>query len=157
MAEDVSCRRPCNARLDVLSKPTKRRVLHLWKNYISLFSEGRKETIRLLLQELYAMTPEETQKYFDEISAVIKKLAARKKLRARMAKQYHIKLRRFERKRALRLFRRVFIRALTYACKNPVPPLVTPRLRYMSDLILEQLCDIRGVNVPQRTDCGSKN
>ncbi|KAK4886329.1 hypothetical protein RN001_002600 [Aquatica leii] len=152
MPGEVDDKKVCNARLDELAKPNKRLILDLWQNYSYLFTDDRKETIRLLVQEMYAMTPEETQRYFDEISAVVKKLKAREKMRKRSLKRYLAKLNRIERKRALNKFQKIFIQALTYASKNPVPPLVSPRLRNMSDLILDQLCDIRGVCTPERTD-----
>ncbi|KAK5643540.1 hypothetical protein RI129_007385 [Pyrocoelia pectoralis] len=145
-------KRPCNARIEELAKPNKRLLLDLWQNYAHHFNEEKKEAIRLLLQEMFAMTPEETQKYFEEISEIMKRLAAREKLKKKLARKYHKKLREMERKRALSKFRSIFVRLLTYASKNPVPPLVSPRLRNMSDLILYQLCDLRGIIVPDRSD-----
>lgn len=84
----------------------------------------------------------------------MKKLAARERMRKKQLKRYRAKKRRIERRCALQKFRRILINALTYASKHPVPPLVSPRLRNMADVILDQICDIRGLDVPQRTDIG---
>ncbi|KAF5282143.1 hypothetical protein FQR65_LT02840 [Abscondita terminalis] len=149
---EESCRRPCNARLDFLARPKKERVLYLWENYIYLFPDERKESIKYMLQEMYSMTPEQTQKYFDEISAIVKKMKDKEKIKKRLYKKYMSKLRRVERRRALYKFKKIFMKVLTLASKNPVPPLISPRLKIMSDLILEQLCDIRGVCKPDRTN-----
>uniref|UniRef100_A0A1Y1N9C0 Uncharacterized protein n=2 Tax=Photinus pyralis TaxID=7054 RepID=A0A1Y1N9C0_PHOPY len=145
-------KQPCNARIDELAKPNKRLLLDLWQNHAYHFPEERKEAIRLLLQEMFAMTPEETQKYFEEISEIIKTLAAREKMKKKLVRKYHMKVREVERRRALNKFRKIFIQLLTYASKNPVPPLVSPRLRSMSDLILFQICDLRGIVLPERSD-----
>ncbi|KAF2902541.1 hypothetical protein ILUMI_03641 [Ignelater luminosus] len=150
-------KKPCNARIDELAKPNKRLVLALWQNYAYLFGPERREAIRLLLQELYAMTPEETAKYFDEINKVLKKMAARERMKKRLLKRYKQKIWHTERNRAYRKFARILQKAMVHAYKHPVPTLVSPRLRNMANVILEQLCDLRGLDIPERSDVNKQS
>lgn len=61
-----------------------------------------------------------------------------------------------QRCRAYKLFKKLLKCGISYAARNPVPPLVSIRLRYLSDIILEQLCDLRKVGVPNRANTGRK-
>lgn len=86
---------------------------------------------------------------------MLAKLARREKQKARFLRIYKEKLRQRARERAYRKFGRLLRKAMYYAIKHPVPALVSPRLRLMSDVILEQLCDVRNLPVPKRTDTGA--
>lgn len=41
---------------------------------------------------------------------------------------------------------------MMFAISHPIPPLVSVRLRNLSDIILEQICDLRNVTKPDRGD-----
>lgn len=51
-------KKPCNARIDELAKPNKRLLAAVWESYGDSFSTDRREAVKELLQELYAMSPE---------------------------------------------------------------------------------------------------
>lgn len=59
-----------------------------------------------------------------------------------------------EKQRAYKLFRRVLTCSLRYAVNNPIPEVVSARLAYLSDVCLEHLCNLRGVEFPDRTNPG---
>lgn len=45
---------------------------------------------------------------------------------------------------------------MMYAFENKVPPMVSVRLRNLSDIILEQLCDLLDIEIPRRDDAETK-
>ncbi|RZC42646.1 uncharacterized protein BDFB_012180, partial [Asbolus verrucosus] len=147
-----TCNFQCNTRIDELATPHKRMFLALWNEHAHHLPSEKVKHLKQLLQQLYAMTPEETAKYFAELKAEAKAAAMRKKLKQRLRKYLLEKHRQKQRERAHKLFKRLLKCGMTYAAENPVPPLVSIRLRYLSDIILEQLCDLRKVAVPNRSN-----
>lgn len=97
----------------------------------------------------------QAEKYFEAQRTKIKQLLKKKKLREKFKKLYAQMLEKEARNKAWRRFRRLLRRGMHYAYSHPPPELVTSRLRKMSDLILKQLCEIRGVDVPERTATGT--
>jgi hypothetical protein len=79
----------------------------------------------------------------------------RKKLKEKLRKYLLEKHHQRQRERAYKLFKRLLKCGISYAAENPVPPLVSIRLRYLSDIILEQLSDLRKVEMPNRSNPGS--
>ncbi|XP_044255057.1 uncharacterized protein LOC123005396 [Tribolium madens] len=140
----------CNTRIDELSTPNKRIFLALWNEHAYHLPKEKVKNLKELLQQLYAMSPEETAKYFAELRAEAKAAAMRKKLKQKLRKYLQEKHHQKQRQKAYKLFKRLLKCGISYAVANPVPPLVSIRLRYLSDIILEQLCVLRKVNIPSR-------
>ncbi|XP_068906801.1 uncharacterized protein [Tenebrio molitor] len=147
-------RKPCckTSRLDELSTPNKRIFLALWNEHAYHLPKDKVKHLKQLLQQLYAMSPEETAKYFAELRAESKAAAMRKKLKEKLRKYLLEKHHQRQRERAYKLFKRLLKCGISYAAENPVPPLVSIRLRYLSDIILEQLSDLRKVEMPNRSN-----
>ncbi|XP_057657846.1 uncharacterized protein LOC130894849 [Diorhabda carinulata] len=140
----------CRTRTDTLATPSKRLILALYKDHAYHLSRERVELIKQKLQEMYAMTPEETEKYFEEMREKTKKIEARAKLRKTLKKQYLKQKRREKEAAAFCFVEQLFKSGMRFAFRNPVPPLVSIRLRNLSDIILEQLCDLRNISKPCR-------
>lgn len=45
-----------------------------------------------------------------------------------------------------------FLLGMSHAFNNPIPPLVSVRLRNLSDIILEQICDLLETDIPDREE-----
>lgn len=143
---------PCRTRFDVLSTPNRRLILDLYQKHAYHLSQEKVERIKELLQELYAMTPEETKKYFMELEQENSKKRRRKRLKELLRKQYLKQKKHQGTVKAYKIFAKILRKGMIFAISHSVPPLVTVRLRYLSDIILEQLSDLRNVKKPNRED-----
>ncbi|XP_072389964.1 uncharacterized protein [Diabrotica undecimpunctata] len=142
----------CRTRIDTLSSPGKRAILELYQKHAYHFPRERVELIKQRLQELYAMTPEETERYFEEMRQQLQTKLMRDKLKKALKKKYMKEKRREKQAAAYCFVEQLFRSAMNFAVKNPVPPLVSIRLRHLSDIILEQLCDLRNISRPSRDE-----
>lgn len=143
---------PCRTRFDVLSIPNRRLILELYQKHAYHLSREKVEKIKELLQELYAMTPEETKKYFMELEQENSKKWRRKRLKELLKKQYMKQKMEKDIAKAYRLFAKILRNCMMFAVTHAVPPLVSVRLRNLSDIVLEQICDLRNVTKPNRDD-----
>lgn len=84
-------------------------------------------------------------------------MAARQRMKKRLLQRYKQKIWRTERNRAYRKFGKILQKGMVYAYKHPVPTLVSPRLRNMANVILEQICDLRGLEIPERSDTNKQS
>ncbi|KAJ8927774.1 hypothetical protein NQ314_019723 [Rhamnusium bicolor] len=125
----------CRTRFDKLATPKKRFVLALYQNHAYHLPRDKLEKLKQFLQELYAMTPEETEKYFLQLREEAGKNGAQS-----------------ERKDAFKFIETLLKCGMMHAFNNPVPPLISVRLRNLSDIILEQICDLRNIDHPDRDD-----
>ncbi|KAL3265401.1 hypothetical protein HHI36_009607 [Cryptolaemus montrouzieri] len=142
--------KPCNRRIDELALPCKRLLLGTFRQFGYLFPREWNERIKELLSILYAMTPEETEKYFEQLRAIAKQMALRKKMKERLRRLVAKKRKREMKYKAYLLFKNIIKVGLTHSATQDVPPLVSVRMRNLSDIILQQLADLRGVDVPDR-------
>lgn len=78
----------------------------------------------------------------------------RKKARKKQAEACRKKAEKEDRDKAYLVFFQFLIMGFWYARSHEVPPLVTTRLRKLSDVILKQICQLRGVDVPKRSTKG---
>lgn len=60
-----------------------------------------------------------------------------------------------DRDRAYLVFFQYLIVGFWYARSHKVPPLVTSRLRRLSDVILREICKLRNLDVPERPPRGN--
>ncbi|KAG5882207.1 hypothetical protein JTB14_024719 [Gonioctena quinquepunctata] len=143
-------RATCRPRIDQLATPNRRLILNLYQDYANLFPKDKVERIKQKLQELYAMTPEETERYFEELRAKERKAEDRDRLKRMLRKLYLRAKSRKQEEKAYRFIEKLLREGMRTASENPVPPLVSVRLRNLSDIILEQLCDLRNIDIPSR-------
>lgn len=142
----------CRARFDVLSTPNRRLILDLYQRHAYHLSREKVENIKVLLQELYAMTPEETKKYFVELEQENSRKRRRKRLRELLRKQFLKQKRQQDTVKAYKVLANVLRKGIIFANTHSVPPLVSVRLRNLSDIVLEQICDLRNVTKPNRDE-----
>ncbi|CAG9855926.1 unnamed protein product [Phyllotreta striolata] len=157
---DLSCKliKPmCLSLFDRLAWPKAERVLAVYKCHAYHMTRPRVELIKSRLQELYAMTAEETEAYFLMNLEKQRQLQKRRELKKKMKMAFLKKRKQQQVDCAYKFLKRLLVMGMRFAAKNPVPPLLCVRLRILSDVILEQLCDLRGISQPSREDpdkCG---
>lgn len=142
--------KPCNRRIDELALPSKRLLLCTFREYGYLFPEKWNDRIKELLSILYAMTPEETEKYFEQLREASRQMALRRKMKERLKKLVARRREREMKLKAYVLFKNIIKVGLMHAATQDIPPLVSVRMRNLSDIILQHLADLRGVDVPER-------
>lgn len=142
----------CRTRIDVLSTPNRRLILDLYQRHAYHLSREKVVKIKELLQELYAMTPEETKKYFLELELENSKKKRRKRLKELLKRQFLKQKREQGTEKAYTIFANILRKGMIYAISHSVPPLVSVRIRNLSDIVLDQLCDLRNVRKPNRED-----
>ncbi|KAJ8947857.1 hypothetical protein NQ318_010003 [Aromia moschata] len=142
----------CRTRIDKLATPNRRIILALYQEHAYHLPRDKVEKIKQYLQELYAMTPEETEKYFLQLRREAKKMSHRKRVKEMLRKLFQKRKRQRQEGNAYRFVERLFERGMQHAFNNPVPPLISVRLRNLADIVLEQICDLRNVDKPNRED-----
>ncbi|XP_030766615.1 uncharacterized protein LOC115890505 [Sitophilus oryzae] len=142
----------CRPRIDQLAIPSRRLILALYQDHGYHLPREKVEKIKILLQELYAMTPEETERYFAHIKKKSADVSRRKDIKFMLKKLVKRKKKEQQHKQAYELLYRLFVSGMEFAVKTPVPPLVSVRLRNLSNIILEQICNLRNVDIPARED-----
>ncbi|CAH1978995.1 unnamed protein product [Acanthoscelides obtectus] len=142
----------CRTRIDVLATPNRRLILALYQNHAHHFPKERVEKLKEMLQQLYAMTPEETERYFAEMEAVTARIMLRKRIKDMMRKRLRNLKKREQQAKAMMFIQKLIKKGMLFAFNHPVPPLVSIRLRNLSDIVLEQICDLRNTDIPDRED-----
>lgn len=140
------------SRIDELAIPNRRLILALYQQHANHLPKDKLEKIKDVLRELYAMTPEETERFFEKLRGESKFLDERRKLKQRLRKELRKLKRAKQHARAVEFAEKLLKIGMEFAFNNPIPPLVSVRLRNLSDIILEQLCDLRDINHPDRDD-----
>lgn len=142
----------CRTRVDTLATPNRRLILDLYQRHAYHLSKDKVEKIKELLQELYAMTPEETNRYFMELEQENRKKDKRKRLKELLRKEYAKQRKQQNRAKAYKIFRNILRKSMMFSMTHAVPSLVSVRLRNLSDIVLEQICDLRNTTKPDRDD-----
>lgn len=83
-----------------------------------------------------------------------KQMALRKKMKGKLKKLVAKKREREMKLKAYVLFQNIIKVGLMHAATQDIPPLVSVRMRNLSDIILQHLADLRGVKVPERQNPG---
>ncbi|XP_018326937.1 uncharacterized protein LOC108738167 [Agrilus planipennis] len=146
---------PCNLRIHELAKPRTILLLCLWYQYRHFLTPEKCRKLKQTLQEDYSMSPEDAERYFQEINDKIEKIAERRKQKILSRKRWKKKVDQCERKRGYRFFRAFLEKALRLSYQNPVPPLIPSRLKNVMDIVLEQLCDLLKMDIPNE-ECMTK-
>lgn len=142
----------CRSRIDQLAVPNRRLILALYQNHADHLPKEKVEKIKALLQELYAMTPEETEKYFEHLRQQAEESGRRKDIKYMLKKLVRKKKKAKQVKKAYTFVNRLLVKGMRFALNHPIPPLVSVRLRNLSNIVLEQISNLIWVNVPNRED-----
>nr|CAH7736696.1 unnamed protein product [Callosobruchus chinensis] len=142
----------CRTRIDFLATPNRRLILALYQNHAYHFPKEKVEKIKDNLQQLYAMTPEETSRYFAELEAIAARTMLRRRLKDLMRKRLRKLKKQEQQRKAMAFVQKLMKKGMLFAFNHPVPPLVSIRLRNLSDIVLEQICDLRNTDIPNRED-----
>lgn len=92
--------------------------------------------------------------YFQRKKKEGKALLRQRKAKKKQMEACRKKAEREDRDRAYLVFFQFLIMGFWYARAHEVPPLVTARLRRLSDTILRQICQLRNMEVPERPPTG---
>lgn len=106
---------------------------------------------KIILQIIFFLF-RDIEKYFNELRKAEKKRLKQKADRAKLKKLCKKKYILEQEKKAYNLFSKILKQAFQYAINHQIPPLVSVRLRNLSNVILEQLCDILCCKKPDRYD-----
>lgn len=140
----------CRSRIDQLAIPNRRLILALYQNHADHLPKEKVEKIKALLQELYAMTPEETEKYFEHLRQQAEESGRRKDIKYMLKKLVRKKKKAKQVKEAYAFVNGLLVKGMRFALTHPIPPLVSVRLRNLSNIVLEQISNLIWVNVPNR-------
>ncbi|KAJ8925457.1 hypothetical protein NQ315_009291 [Exocentrus adspersus] len=142
--------KPRKTRFDVLAIPHRRIILDTYQNHSYHFPKDKAQRMKHQLQELYAMTPEETEKYFEQLKNEENQIAKQKMLKIMLKQLYRKQQREKQVSKAYKFVERLLKQGMMHAFNHAVPPLISVRLRNLSDIILEQICDLRNIDIPDR-------
>ncbi|CAG9764414.1 unnamed protein product [Ceutorhynchus assimilis] len=148
----LSPKEKCHSRIDELATPSRRLILALYQEHAAHLPKDKVEKVKEMLQELYAMTPDETEKYFEHLRNKAQEVEQRKDIKYMLKKLVKRRKKAKQIAEAYKFIRKLLIEGIEYASKHPIPPLVSVRLRNLSNIILEQICDLRNTNIPNRED-----
>lgn len=85
----------------------------------------------------------------------MKQLLRDKKAKKKQMEACRRKAEKEDRDRAYLVFFQFLIMGFWFARSHEIPPLVTSRLRKLSDAILKQICQLRDIDVPERPPKGN--
>lgn len=94
----------------------------------------------------------QAEAYFAQQQKQLKRKEKEAKMKKKLMKMKKEEMEIHERQRAYRLFEKYLVKSFKYACAHTPPPLVTERVRQLSDIILEHLCDMCNADVPDRSE-----
>ncbi|XP_075976943.1 uncharacterized protein LOC142977108 isoform X1 [Anticarsia gemmatalis] len=140
-------------RVEMLARPTARRLRSLWDEKCAILPRDRRDKIKSALEEDYFLSPEQTEQYFQAISDSTKRWTGpstdTRKDNADRNKEL------MQRQRWLVNFSaQVAYRLCDYIAKGQKEMLVSNRLRSIADVVLERVADILGEPKPTRTNPG---
>ncbi|XP_018568289.1 uncharacterized protein LOC108908662 [Anoplophora glabripennis] len=144
-------------RFDVLAIPQKRNILGTYQGHAYHFPKEKVKKLKCKLQEMFAMTPEETEKYFEQMRNEANEIAKKKMTKIMLKKLYQKQERAKQEQRAYKCIAKLLKQRMMSGFANPTSPLISVRMRNLSDIILEQICDLRNIDIPDRENpnqCG---
>ncbi|CAH0561058.1 unnamed protein product [Brassicogethes aeneus] len=141
----------CFTRLEILARPNKNLLMNTFMQYRDRFPQCRVEKMKIMLQELCAMTPEDAEKYFAEMRSKADAAALKRKIQNMLKMACSKQKRKQKEEKAYRKARKIITKGLMFAALNETPPIHSIRLRHLSNIILEQLCDLLDIPQPERS------
>ncbi|KAJ0176191.1 hypothetical protein K1T71_008365 [Dendrolimus kikuchii] len=141
-------------RVEMLARPTARRLRSLWDEKCSVLPPERRDKIKSALEEDYFLSPEQTEQYFQALNESSKHWSGPGGMVSR--KEHFEKARelRQRQKWLVNFSAQVAYRLCDYIAKGQKEMLVSNRLRSIADVVLERVAEILGEPKPSRTHPG---
>ncbi|CAG4961847.1 unnamed protein product [Colias eurytheme] len=154
MAKQKKQRRRVMERVEMLSRPTARRLRCLWDEKCDILPPDRRDKIKSALEEDYFLSPEQTEQYFQAVSASSKHWSGPGGMVSRKEQAEKARELRQRQKWLINFSAQVAYRLCDYIAKGQKEILVSNRLRSIADVVLERVAEILGEPKPTRTDPG---
>lgn len=139
--------RRATTKYDELSTPPKRILLDTYQNHAHLFPKEKLEKMQRILQESFAMSPEETEKYFEQVKTEENEIAKHKVKKIMLKRMYQKQQRIKQERKAYKFIEKKLKQIMMQLFDKPPPPLASARLKYLTDIILQQICNIRNIEL----------
>ncbi|XP_050668471.1 uncharacterized protein LOC126967828 [Leptidea sinapis] len=141
-------------RVQMLARPTARRLRSLWDEKCAVLPPSRRDKIKSALEEDYFLSPEQTEQYFQALNESSKKWSGPGGMVSRKEQADKMKELRQRQKWLVNFSAQVAFRLCDYIAKGQKEILVSNRLRSIADVVLERVAEILGEPKPTRTDPG---
>lgn len=138
--------RKTTTRFDELSTPPRRILLDTYQHHAHLFPKERLEKMQQILQESYAMTPEETEKYFEQVKTEENEIAKHKVEKMILKRLFKQQQRLKQERKAYRVAGKRLRQVMMPLSDKTIPPLASARMKHLTDIILQQICSIRNID-----------
>ncbi|CAK1543033.1 unnamed protein product [Leptosia nina] len=141
-------------RVEMLARPTARRLRCLWDEKCAILPPERRNKIKSALEEDYFLSPEQTEQYFQALSGSSKHWSGPGGMVNRKEHADKVRELRQRQKWLINFSAQVAYRLCDYIAKGQKEILVSNRLRSIADVVLERVAEILGEAKPARTDPG---
>ncbi|KAI8432114.1 hypothetical protein MSG28_004613 [Choristoneura fumiferana] len=141
-------------RVELLARPTARRLRSLWDEKCALLPPDRRDKIKSALEEDYFLSPEQTEQYFQALNESSKRWSGPGGMVNRKEQADKARELRQRQKWLVNFSAQVAYRLCDYISKGQKEMLVSNRLRSIADVVLERVAEILGEPKPSRTHPG---
>ncbi|XP_072934490.1 uncharacterized protein [Epargyreus clarus] len=141
-------------RVEMLARPTARRLRSLWDEKCAILPRERRDKIKSALEEDYFLSPEQTEQYFQALSESSKRWSGPGGMVSRKEQVEKSRELRQRQKWLVNFSAQVAYRMCDYIAKGQKEMLVSNRLRSIADVVLERVAEILGEPKPSRTHPG---
>ncbi|XP_026494595.1 uncharacterized protein LOC113399632 [Vanessa tameamea] len=141
-------------RVEMLARPTARRLRSLWDEKCAILPRERRDKIKSALEEDYFLSPEQTEQYFQALNESSKIWSGPGGMVNRKENVERSRELRQRQKWLIDFSAQVAYRLCDYIAKGQKEMLVSNRLRSIADVVLERVAEILGEPKPSRTHPG---
>ncbi|XP_028160402.1 uncharacterized protein LOC114352858 [Ostrinia furnacalis] len=141
-------------RVEMLARPTARRLRSLWDEKCAILPKERRDKIKSALEEEYFLSPEQTEQYFQALTESSRRWSGPGGMVVRKEHGEKSKDLRLRQKWLVNFSAQVAYRLCDYIAKGQKEMLVSNRLRSIADVVLERVAEILGEPKPSRTHPG---
>ncbi|CAH0726934.1 unnamed protein product, partial [Brenthis ino] len=141
-------------RVEMLARPTARRLQSLWDEKGALMPRDRRDKIKSALEEDYFLSPEQTEQYFQALGESSRRWSGPGGMLSRREHADRSRELRQRQKWLVNFSAQVAYRLCDYIAKGQKEMLVSNRLRSIADVVLERVSEILGEPKPSRTHPG---
>ncbi|XP_045773761.1 uncharacterized protein LOC123873098 isoform X1 [Maniola jurtina] len=141
-------------RVEMLARPTARRLRSLWDDKCGVLPKDRRDKIKSALEEDYFLSPEQTELYFQALSESSQRWVGPGGMVSRKEQVERARELRQRQKWLVNFSAQVAYRLCDYIAKGQKEMLVSNRLRSIADVVLERVAEILGEPKPSRTHPG---
>ncbi|CAH2258794.1 jg12544 [Pararge aegeria aegeria] len=141
-------------RVEMLARPTARRLRSLWDDKCEILPKHRRDKIKSALEEDYFLSPEQTEQYFQALSESSKRWTGPGGMVGRREQAEQSRELRQRQKWLVNFSAQVAYRLCDYIAKGQKEMLVSNRLRSIADVVLERVAEILGEPKPSRSHPG---